>query len=43
LDAHIDVVSFRRRIPKHCPAKVCAGLANIDDGYVHGAERKLMP
>jgi hypothetical protein len=43
LDPHIDVVSFRRRVPDHCPAKVCAGLPDIDDGYVHGAERKLMP
>jgi hypothetical protein len=40
LDAHIDVISFSRRVPNHCPTKICAGLPDIDDGYVHGAERK---
>ena len=43
LDAHIDVVSFHRPVPNHCPTKICAGLPDIDDGYVHDAERKLMP
>jgi hypothetical protein len=42
LDAHIDVISFSLRFPNHCPTKICAGLPDIDDGYVHGAERKLM-
>jgi hypothetical protein len=43
LDAHIDVVSFRRRVSNHCPTKICPGLPDIDDSYVHGAEMKLMP
>ena len=39
-DAHIDVISFSRRVPNHCPTEICPGLANIDDGYIHGARRR---
>jgi hypothetical protein len=37
VESVIDAISFSCRVPNHCPAKLCAGLGNIDDGYVHGA------